>query len=434
MEAYNLISLSGTFLLLFIAWLLSSNRNVLNWNVIIWGTLLQFIFALFIFVIPGGATFFLLINDLVVKILESATAGSHFLFGPLALPPGTSAQGETSIGFILAFQALPTIIFFASLMAVLYYLRVMPLLIKVFSLVFTKFMKISGAESLCASSNIFVGIESALAVRPHLNSMTNSELCTILTTGMATIASSVLALYTFILREEFPTIAGHLVSASILSAPAAVVMAKIVLPETGKPETLGKDVKPHYETHSNIIEAIIKGANDGLRLVVGIAALLIALLGLVALMDLFLVGLGSWLNESLGFSLDWSLKGLLGYVAFHLTVIIGVPVTDAFEITKLIGERVVVTEVVAYQDLAKLMAQDSLQYPRSAFLATYALCGFTHVASLSIFIGGIAALVPERTKDLSKIGLRAFIAATLATLMTASVAGTFFNNSSILFK
>jgi CNT family concentrative nucleoside transporter len=434
METYNLVSLLGTFLLLIIAWLLSSDRKVLNWNVIIWGTLLQFCFAIFIFVIPAGATFFLIVNDLVVQVLESAGAGSRFLFGRLALPPGSSANGETSLGFILAFQALPTIVFFASLMAVLYYLRVMPLLIKTFSFVFTKFMKISGAESLCASSNIFVGIESALTVRPHLKNMTNSELCTILTTGMATIASSVLALYTFILREEFPTIAGHLVSASILSAPAAVVMAKIILPETGKPETLGEDVKPHYKSHSNIIEAIIKGANEGLRLVVGIAALLLALLGLVALLDLFLTGLGAWINGFFGFSIDWSLKGLLGYAAFPFTLLVGVPINDAFEITKLIGERVVVTEVVAYQDLAKLLAQGSLQYPRSAFVATYALCGFTHVASLSIFIGGISALVPERTKDLSKIGLRAFIAATLATLMTASVAGTFFNNSSILFK
>jgi len=428
MEAYNLVSFSGTFILLGIAWLFSSNRWVMNWKAIIWGTLLQLLFALFIFVVPAGAGLFLLINDLVVKILDSAMAGPRFLFGRLAIPPGDS----DSLGFILAFQALPTIVFFASLVAVLYHLRAMPFLIKTFSHIFTRFMRISGAESLATSSNIFVGIESFLTIRPHLGRMTGSELCTILTAGMATIASSVLALYTLILKEGFPTIAGHLVSASILSAPAAVVMSKIIYPETERPETLGERVEPHYEPYSNMIEAIIKGANDGVRLIVGIASLLLAFLGLVALLDLFLLGVGGWVNGWLGLTIDWSLKGLLGYLSYPFTLIIGVPPQDAMEIARLIGERAVVTEVKAYQDLAVLISEGALFHPRSTFLATYALCGFTHVASLGVFIGGISALAPERMKDLARIGFRAFLAATLATLMTASVAGTFFSKGSIL--
>ncbi len=429
MESYNLVSLFGTFLLIVIAWSLSKDRRIINWRVVLWGTILQFVFALFVFVIPAGARFFLFINDVIVKVLNSATEGSRFLFGRLALPPGE----DGSLGFILAFQALPTIVFFASLMAILYHIKVMPVVIKFFSSIFTRFMRISGAESLCASSNIFVGIESALTIRPHLSRMTESELCTILTAGMATVASSVLALYTFILKDQFPTIAGHLVSASILSAPAAVVMSKLILPETGSPETLGERVEPHYEPYSNAIEALIKGANDGVRLIVGIVALLLACLGLVALIDLVLVGSGGWINGVTGITIDWSLKGLLGYIAYPFTLIIGVPASDAMEIARLIGERAVVTEVKAYQDLAVLLKDGVLTDPRSAFLATYALCGFAHFASLSIFVGGIVALAPDRTADLSRVGLRAFIAATLATLMTASVAGVFFTNSSILF-
>jgi CNT family concentrative nucleoside transporter len=430
---YNLVSFAGIFILLTFAWVLSSDRRTINWRVVFWGVLLQLIFALFIFVLPAGTKIFLFINDVVVKVLDSASAGTRFLFGRLALPPGTTNEmGEESLGFFLAFQALPTIVFFASLMAILYYVGVMPWLIKVFSKLFTKLMRISGAESLCASSNIFVGIESAMTIRPYLTGMTRSELCTILTAGMATIASSVMALYVFILQGVFPTIAGHLVSASILSAPAAIVMSKLILPETEKPETLGIEVTPQYEKESTLIEAIINGANAGLKLVLGIVALLLAFLGLVALIDLFLTSVGMRLNSLFGIQIDWSLKGLLGYVFYPFTLVIGVPPSDAFEVAKIIGERTVATEVKSYQDLQVVLSSGAIKEPRSAFLAAYALCGFAHVASLAIFVGGIAALVPERTKDLSAVGLRALLAATLACLMTASVAGTFFTQGSIL--
>jgi CNT family concentrative nucleoside transporter len=430
---YNLVSFSGIFVLMLIAWLISSDRKVVNWRVIIWGISLQLMFALFIFVVPAGSQIFLYINDAVVKVLDSASAGTRFLFGRLALPPGTTNEaGEESLGFILAFQAFPAIVFFSSIMAVLYFIGVMPQLIKMFSKVFTKLMRISGAESLSVSSNIFVGVEANMTVLPYLKTMTRSEFCTILAAGMSTTASNVLALYVFLLKGQFPTIAGHLVSASIISAIAAIVMSKIILPETESPETSGIEVAPHYEKESGIMEAVIHGANEGVKMVVGIVALLLAFLGIVALIDFLLAGAGYRLNMLTGLQIDWSLKGILGYLFYPLTLIIGVPPSDASEIAKLIGERAVLTEVKSYQDLAVLISQETLSSPRSAVLAAYALCGFAHVASLAIFVGGTAALVPERTKDLSTVGFRALIAATLACLMTAAVAGIFFTEGSIL--
>jgi len=430
---FNLVSFAGIFILMAFAWLLSSNRKVINWRVIIWGCILQLVFAVFIFVLPAGADLFMFINDILVKVIDVASSGTKFLFGRLALPPGTTNEwGEESLGFIFAVQVLPQIIFFASLMAVLYYIGFMSWLIKIFARIFTKLMKVSGAEALCTSSNIFVGIESATTVRPYLERMTRSELCTILTAGMATIASTVLAIYVLILQKQFPAIAGHLVSASFLSAPAAIIMSKILLPETESPETLGMDVKPFYKKESSIIEAIINGANAGLKLAVGVVALLIAFLGLVALVDFIFTGAGSKINGIINMNIDWSLKGLLGYIFYPFTLIIGVPPSDAFEISKIIGERTIVTETKSYMDLANLISTGALHNPRSAFLATYALCGFAHVASLAIFVGGIAALVPKRIADLSAVGPRALLAATLACLMTASVAGTFFSGGSIL--
>ncbi len=282
------------------------------------------------------------------------------------------------------------------------------------------------------SSNIFVGVEANMTVLPYLGGMTRSEFCTILSAGMSTTASSVLALYVFLLQKQFPTIAGHLVSASVLSAIAAIVMSKIIMPETKRPETLGVDAEPHYEKESTLMEAVINGANEGVKMVIGIMALLLAFLGIVALTDFLLSGAGLKLNEFTGLHIDWSLKGILGYLFYPFTLVIGVPPGDAVEIAKLIGERAVLTEVKSYQDLASLLSAGAIKDPRSAVLAAYALCGFAHFASLAIFVGGTAALVPKRTKDISGVGFRALIAATLACLMTAAVAGTFFTEGSIL--
>lgn len=429
----NIASLAGIFLLLGFAWLLSADRRNLNWRVIGWGIGLQLLFAVFVFVLPVGPRFFLGVNSVVVKLLDSATAGSEFLFGRLALPPGaTSASGETSLGFILAFQALPAIVFFSALVAILYYTGIMPLLIRGFAALFSKLMRVSGAESLCAASNIFVGVESTLTIRPHLAAMTRSELCTVLSAGMATVASNVLAFYVFMVRDQFPNIAGHLVSASILSAPAALAMSKVLLPESDRPETLGVNVRPHYERENSVFEAIIKGANSGLSLILGISALLLAVLGLVALVNLILETGGGRINQLFGISMDWSLESLLGYAFYPFTLIMGVHPEDVPVVARLIGGRTVLTEAVSYRQLAELLAAGAIQHPRSAVIATYALCGFAHAASLAIFVGGASALAPNRSADLAAVAPRALLAATLACLMTGCVAGVFAGDTTIL--
>lgn len=433
MEIYNLISFSGIFVLMGVAWLVSESRRTLNYRVILWGTVLPLLFALFLFHVPAGTRGFLFVNDVLIRVLDSAAAGARFLFGRLALPPGsTGEQGEGSLGFILAFQAFPTIVFFSALMSILYHVNILPRIIRGFARLFMRLMKVSGAESLCAASNIFVGVESALVIKPHLAGMTRSELAVVLTAGMATVASNVLALYVFSLKSVFPTIAGHLVSASIIAAPCALVMAKIVVPERDVPATLGIHISPDYEREPNLVMAVIRGANDGLRLIAGIVALLLAVLGLVALVDLSLSWAGGLFNEAFRLQVDWSLKGLLGWLFYPFALVIGVPAGDAPLVAKLIGERAVVTEVIAYRDLADAMAQGVLRHPRSAVVAAYALCGFAHVASLAIFIGGIAALAPGRASVLAEVGFRCLAAATLACLMTACIAGTFLTSGSIL--
>lgn len=431
---YNFVSITGIFILMGCAWLLSKHKRNINTRIIIAGLIIQCIFALFIFIVPFGTKVFLVINEIVVAILNSATAGIVFLFGPLGLSPGNVGDnGEASIGFILATQALPTVIFFASLVAILYYVGLMPILVKGFSYIFSKFMRISGAESLSASSNIFVGIESSLVIRPYLDRMTKSELCTILAAGMGTIASSMLATYVMLLHNQFPNIAGHLVSATILAAPGAVVMAKIIYPETENPETLGVTVKAFYERENNIIEAILNGANAGVKLVIGISATLIALLGLVSLIDLILGFLGSHLNSITGMDFDWSLRSLLSIAAYPFAVIVGIPLADAGSVALLFGERLILTEVVAYRHLADMIADGTISDPRSGVIAVYALCGFAHVASLAIFVGGVSAVAPSRIKELSEVGFRALIAATLGCLLTAAWSGIFFTQNSILF-
>ena len=433
MDIYNLVSFAGIFVLVGFAWILSADKKNMNWRVIFWGIGLQILIALFIFIVPAGSKLFLVVNDIVVSILDSASAGAKFVFGRLALAPGqTSETGEESLGFILAFQAFPTIIFFSALIAILYYFGIMSLVIRGFAYVFTKLMRVSGAESLVTASNIFFGIESTLTVKPYLSRMTDSEICTTLTAGMATVASNVLALYVFSLKAQFPTIAGHLVSASLLSAPAALVMSKVIFPEKQSPETLGVHVRPFYEKEKSLFEAIINGANSGVKMIVGIVALLIAVLGLVALADLLLSAVGTKINLLFGIEGQWSLKAIFGYIFYPFTLILGIPLSDAGTVSKIIGERLIVTEVVAYKDLAVALEHNLLQYERSTVITTYALCGFAHLASMAIFVGGISALAPDRVRNIGGVALRALLAATLACLLTACVAGTFFTEGSIL--
>ncbi|MES0350310.1 MAG: nucleoside transporter C-terminal domain-containing protein [Desulfobacteria bacterium] len=418
----RLISFLGLFVLMFLAWIVSRDRENINVRLILTGLLFQCVFAFIVFRLSAGVVIFSWLNDAALKVISFAKDGIYFVFGPLAISPGeTGPMGETSPGFILAFQVLPSIIFFSSLVSLLYYLNIIPVIIKVFARIFTYLMRISGAEALCASSNMFVGVESALTIRPYIQEMTRSELCTVLTVGMGTIASTVLALYVGFLHREFPSIAGHLISASVISAPAAIIMSKLVVPETEGPKTLGVRVQVEKDRRSSTwIESIITGANDGVKLCVGIIALLLAFLGLLSMCNWFLGFMGAKI-----FGIDLSFQLILKYLYYPITLIMGVPSQDAGQIATLLGERTIVTEVVSYQHLHQLIKDGVVTNTRSITIASYALCGFAHIASLAIFVGGFSALAPARAKDLAQLGFRALYAATLACLMTGCVAGLF---------
>ena len=302
----HLVPVGGLFIFGAIAWLLSSNRQKVAWKTIAWGVALQLLIGLIIFRLPGSHRVLLWLNDAVVALLNASKRGSVFLFGPLAASPGEPG----SIGFILLFQVLPVVIFFAAVTSMLYHLRILQIFVRLFAKLFHRTMGISGAESLSSAANIFVGIESALVVRPYLATMTRSELMLVLTTGLATVASSTLGIYVGFLTGVFPQIAGHLVSASILAIPACVVVSKLLVPETETPATLA-GVPPEDESNrsKNLISAIIEGAMDGLKLAAGISALLIAVLGLVALLDNFLGAISTWFGMSQPLSLGESWVG-----------------------------------------------------------------------------------------------------------------------------
>jgi concentrative nucleoside transporter, CNT family len=419
---YNLVSFVGVVLLIGFLFLLSRAKRRVSLRVVLWGVALQAAFALFIFLVPAGARLFLFLNDAAIAMIGRSFEGVRFLFGRLADPPGQPG----SFGFILAFQALPSIIFFAALMELLYHLGIMERLIGLFARIFVKVLGISGAEALCASAQIFLGIESNLTVRPYLKAMTKSELLVVLTTGMATIASSVLGFYVLVLAPTFPSVAGHLMSASILLAPSAILSAKLLLPETETPLTLGKVVHVEYVKANNSVEAIINGAMAGVKMVVAIGALLIAFIGLTALVDGGLAFIGSIIGRIFSIRLDMTLHTLLAYLFYPFTLAMGVPPEDAMSVARLLGERIIETEVKSYQDLALLIKDGGLVHARSAVIATYALCGFAHVPSLAIFVGGTSSIVPERTKDIAVLGLWALLAANMACLITGAVAGIFF--------
>ncbi|MCX7717346.1 MAG: hypothetical protein N2111_02940 [Candidatus Sumerlaeaceae bacterium] len=426
----QLVSFLGVFGLIGLAWLFSSARRAVRPKTVLSALALQFLMAAFILYLPAGRTALSWVNDSIVRILDYAREGIYFTFGPLAVPPGqTGPAGEPSLGFILAVQGLPTVIFFSALVSALYYIGFMPLLLRFFSRVFTRTMGISGAEALATSSQIFVGIESVFSVRPYLQRMTTSELHLVLVGGMATIASSVLGLYVLLLREVFPGIAGHLVSASFMSAPAAVLMAKVLVPELGQPETLGRVVKGEKPPGSSLTESIILGATEGMKLTIGIITMLIAFVGLVAMAN----GLVGWLGSGLarlGIPAGGvTIQGILAAVFYPLTLLIGVESRDAWHVATVLGERTVLTEVAGYKHLASLITAGALTSPRSAVLAAYGLCGFSHVAGMAIFVGGLMALLPERTAELARLSWRALLAATLACLQTAAVTGVFIGNA-----
>src|SRR5580765_762449 len=422
---HHAVSAVGLMIFAAIAWLLSSNRRKVAWRTILWGVGLQLLIGLVIFRLPGSPRILLWLNHAVLVLLNASKSGSVFLFGPLAAGPGEPG----SIGFILLFQVLPVVIFFSAVTSMLYHLRVLQIFVRLFAKLFHRTMRISGAESLCGAANIFVGIESALVIRPYLPKMTRSELLLVLTTGMATVASSTLGVYVAFLTGVFPQIAGHLISASVLAIPGCVVVCKLLVPETETPETaLGVPQEDESARARNLMSAIIEGSMDGLKPAAGISALLIAILGLVALGDK-LLGLGSgWF----GMTEPLSLVRILSWVFRPCAYLLGIQSSDIPMAARLLGERVILTEVVSYNDLAQLISNGQVTDGRTVVILSYALCGFAHVASVAIFVGGTAALAPSRRDDLAALGWRALVAATLATLMTGCVAGIFSNGEGVL--
>jgi CNT family concentrative nucleoside transporter len=426
MGMLNLVSLLGCVALAALAWLVGGCRRPLPWRTVRGSAVVLVVMGIVVFWLPYTRVVLLGLNDIVLAVLRSGNAGAAFLFGPLAYGPGeTTAAGERSVGFILAAQVLPAVIFFAALMAAAYHIGLIQPLVRGFGRLFRRTLELSGAEALAGSANIFFGVESAATVRPYLETMTRSELLTVLTCGMSTVASTTLAMYVLFLHDAFPQIAGHLISASILSIPAAAMVSKLILPETEQPRTAG-ELPPiaSSDRHGNLMAALAAGAWDGLRLAAGIATLLIAVLGVVALLDLVLSTATTPLADTLGGPLD--LRRLLGWLFTPLAWLLGIEVGDLPEAGSLLGGRIVLTEVVAYQQLAGLAAENAIS-PRTLLILSYALCGFAHLASMGIFVGGVAGLAPSRRDDAAALGLRALAGATLATLITGAIAGVFYH-------
>lgn len=442
--------LLGIILLIGISFLISNNKKKVNWKLVISGLSLQFVFALLILKGEGMRSFFAAlawpkdffasISYVFVLVLNFTTEGAQFVFGNLALPPGS----ENSIGFFFAFQVLPTIIFFASLMSVLYYLGVMQRIVQGMAWVMAKVMGTSGAESLSCTANIFVGqTEAPLMIKPYIQDMTRSEVLTIMVGGMATIAGGVMAAYIQILGSAYAVSHGvplieaqqmfatQLLGASVMAAPAAMVIAKILIPETGEPKTKGT-VKVDVEKNaSNIIESAATGAGDGLKLALNVGAMLIAFIALIAMINYLLNGLGdiiginSYLTDNFGKPLSFQL--IIGMVLQGVAFGIGVPWEDALNFGSLLGTKIVLNEFVAYSDMGKLIEVGQFVNEKSILMATYALCGFANFSSIAIQIGGLGPLAPSRKSDIAQLGLKAVTGGVITTLLTATLAGLLFS-------
>jgi CNT family concentrative nucleoside transporter len=407
----------GLAVLLSIAFAFSSNRKEVDWKLVASGVGLQLFFAILVILVPGGREFFEGLSRIFVTVIGFAMEGSAFIFGSLADP--------SNLGFIFAFQVLPTIIFFASLMAVLYHLGLMQKVVQAMAWVMLKVMRISGSESLSVAANVFVGqTEAPLVVRPYISRMTESELLTMMVGGMATIAGGVLAAYITMLggADEAMRIfyAKHLLAASIMAAPATIVIAKLLKPEVEESVTRGKVTLHVEKTATNVIEAAANGAGDGVKLALNVGGMLLAFVALIALVNYPLGWIGQITGLEAIMGQPVSLSMILGYFLSPLAWVIGIPWQDAVTVGGLIGEKVITNEFVAYAHLKEI--QDGLS-PKALLISTYALCGFANFSSIAIQIGGIGGLAPDRRSDLARLGLTAVLGGTLATMMTATIAG-----------
>ena len=403
--------IAGLALLLGLGYCLSSARRAIDYRTLAWGLTLQFIFALIVLKTEAGRATFQTLGGVINRVLDFAFVGSSFVFGPLGSKEVwprimVAVLGEEGVryGVIFAFQVLPTIIFIAALFAMLYYFGVMQFVVRIFAVVMRRFMRASGAETLNVAASIFMGqTEAPLTIRPYLPRMTESELMTVMTAGMAHISGGIMAAYIL-----FGIEAQHLLTAVIMTAPGTLMMAKLFVPETREPETMGTVKLQIEKTDVNVIDAIGRGTGEGLHLALNVGAMLISFLALVALV-----------NAGLGLA-GLSMEQILGWGFAPIAWSLGVPWTDAPTVGNLLGTRMVLNEFVAYSNLGQM--KDTLD-PRSFTIATFALCGFANFSSIGIQIGGIGALAPERRHDLARLGIRAMLAGTFANFVTATIAG-----------
>ena len=420
----NFNSLLGWIAFCFLAWSFGGFKRPVPWRSVLGSTALAYGLGGIVFLIPASQRVLVVLNDAVLALLSASNQGATFLLGPLALSPGQStASGDVSIGFVVAAQVLPAVIFFSAFMSFLHHLGLIAPVVRAFAKLFHRTLELSGAESLTSAIHLFFGVETGAAVRPYLQRMTLSELNTVLATNLATAASTTLAVYVAFLQADFPQIAGHLLSASVLSIPCAVIATKLMLPETERPETLG--TVPDMELarkHPNAMAALAEGALDGLKIAAGISAIIIAVLGMVGLADAMLARI----MIAFGGSGDLTLPGLLGIAFRPLAWLLGIETADLAHAGKLLGQRTLLTEVFSYQELGTLAAEKSVS-PRTVLVLSYALCGFAHVAGLGIALGGFGALAPDRLGDLTSLALKSLLAAILATLMTGCIAGVFYS-------
>ena len=430
----RLNSLVGVGVMIGLAWLLSENKRKVDWRLVGMGTALQLVFAFLILKTGAGRLVFQKANDAISALLSYSDAGSRFLFGnlidlsvPVGAPlfePGAQSpvlqpQFWAYTGSLIAFRILPTILFFSALMAILYHVGAMQFAVRAVAWVMQRTMRTSGPETLSAAGNIFLGqTEAPLLVKPYLDTMTRSELMAVMAAGFATVAGGVLAAYVGMLQSTFPDIAGHLLAQSVVGAPAALVMAKIMVPEVDLADpanTPGGLVMRKVD--ANIIDAVTRGTSEGMLLAFNVGAMLISFIALVAVINGIIGGLGGLVGlEGL------SLERLLGYVGAPIALAIGVPWDDARIVGSLLGTKTVLNEFVAYQQLAGILERGELQHAKSAVIATYALCGFANFGSIGIQIGGIAAMAPGRRSDLARLGMAAMICGSLATFQTAAIA------------
>ena len=437
MTVFNslLFGIFGLSVLIGIAYLFSDNKKHINWSQVLMGIGLQLLFAIFVILTPWGEVVFDAIATFFVKIISFTFDGANFVFGALS---DQATFGEafpsdmTGVGFVFAFQVLPTIIFFSSLMSVLYHLGIMQKIVQGMAWIMVKILKISGSESISVAANVFIGqTEAPLVVRPYVDAMTKSELFTLMVGGMATIAGGVLAAYVGLLGGTDPLqrifYAKHLLSASIMAAPATIVVAKILIPERNKSLTMGKVEIEVEKNSSNVIEAAANGASDGLKLALNVAAMLLAFIALIAMLNWMLQGV---FTDLLGLTFPSgqpvNLENFLGYVLSPIAWIIGVPWNDAVTVGSLIGQKVVLNEFIAYLKLSEMIPLGVLSQ-KAVLISTYALCGFANFSSIAIQIGGIGGIAPNRKSDLARYGLRAVLGGSIATFMTATIAGVLYS-------